>query len=405
MSVINQMLKDLDKRQKSTAANTQSAVAGTVVNKSLFFPVVITVIVTLAIVATAYLFYENKALKQQSQIIAQQPSKEHKDMPTTRSLELKEETAYTSSVIGASTASESGRLEKIETNVNVSDVEPITALVSTAKEKQSSTQVLSASPRITQTIQVSTTQASEDKQKNNKVALSADLDNQLESNVNEIEVPISSNRPSHVRPVAQKTALLSIARKKLSPAALAEKKMAQAKQAMLNKNIALAEQYFEEILIISPSHASARKQLAALLYGRQSTQEAVNILSQGIHLSPDNSELRLMLARVYSEKGFNQQALNTLTPLADTLDVAYQSAIATSAQLLSAHQAAIHAFSHLIKLQQGQSRWQLGLAVSYDRTGQYPQAVAAYQQAIIIGNLSESALTFAKQRTLELGES
>lgn len=386
MSVINQMLKDLDKRQESGVVSGQSVVPNSAVSKSPLIPIIITVLVTLTLVAVAFLYFENQELKQKSQLIVEKPVMIGKaEVKTAETQKIATQPAKSKQLELSSNESE----KSIALGINSADTEKVVLLenhtqpntIHTAQQEKVPAQLVAASATS---------------------SLGKVVQSNIKRKVNEVS---TTNQLVQQKVEQSKQTSLSISRKKLSPAELAAKKMTQAEQAMLNKNIELAEQYFEEILIISPTHASARKQLAALLYGRQSIQEAINILSQGIHITPNNSELRLMLARVYSEKGFNQQALNTLTPLADTLDVAYQSAIATSAQSLSAHQEAINAFSHLVNLQQGQSRWYLGLAVSYDRLGQYPQAVDAYQQAILIGNLSESALSFAKQRTLELGES
>jgi len=391
MSVINQMLKDLDKRQDSTAASAQGTVPVAQASKSPLMAIILTVIVTLAVVSVALLYVENKALKQDSITALERQSTDKKEINTGVVEKQGQE------VVPVIKASSDIGLVDIKQPKNDNNKLASTASVVTSTALQKNPREPVSEPNL-QTTEMGNT---------GKVKPVKKVTESIVSEIITTAGATASESSASSQPStdSQNSASLSISRKKLSSTELAAKKMTQAEQAMLNNNVELAEQYFEEILLISPKHASARKQLAALLYGRQSIQEAINILSQGIQLTPDNSELRLMLARVYSEKGFNQQALNTLTPLADTPDVAYQSAIATSAQSLSAHQAAINAFSQLVTLEQGQSRWYLGLAVAYDRLGQYSQAVDAYQQAIFIGNLSESALTFAKQRTLELGES
>ena len=92
---------------------------------------------------------------------------------------------------------------------------------------------------------------------------------------------------------------LTISRRKMSPQELAKQKFTQAEQAVLSDNINQAEQLLEEILLLEPNHKAARKQLAALWFGRQSYQAALNLLSQGIALSPQDSEYHLMQARIY----------------------------------------------------------------------------------------------------------
>ena len=111
-----------------------------------------------------------------------------------------------------------------------------------------------------------------------------------------------------------------------------------------------------------------------------------------------------MLAKIYLERGFQQQAFATLSEMPEIPNIEFQSLLATTAQSLKQHQHAKHAYLKLIQLQGNQGRWLLGLAISHDSLGQYSQAHFAYNKAIEVGGLSVSAANFAKQRKLELGE-
>ena len=197
---------------------------------------------------------------------------------------------------------------------------------------------------------------------------------------------------------------LTISRTQLSPQALATNKIAEAEQAIERNDIVKAESLFEEVLLVMPEHQMARKQLAALWYGKKSYQNAVNLLSQGIALAPQAEEMRIMSARIYFEQGQPRQAYNILKPLSHSVNTELQALLANTAAELNEHDNAALAYGKLIALEPNVGRWWLGSAVSLDSLGKFVPARDAYKQAIALSNLSMSAMQFARQRLIELGE-
>jgi MSHA biogenesis protein MshN len=219
----------------------------------------------------------------------------------------------------------------------------------------------------------------------------------------------SSNLQEVVEPiiVASKKSTLKISRKQLSPRELAKQKIIRAEQALANNDIPQAETLFEDVLLVIPEHKSARKKLAALWFGRQAYSDALNLLSQGINLSPNDNEFRLMKARVYLQQNFIQQAFATLNQMPganDVVNVEYQSLRATTAQQLNEFSFAAQAYQILVNIEPSAARWWLGLAVAHDSNSEFEQASNAYQTALNKSGLSGSAETFARQRIIELGE-
>jgi len=207
------------------------------------------------------------------------------------------------------------------------------------------------------------------------------------------------------RTVSPKTPTsLSISRRQMSPQDLANQKYSRAEQAILDEEITQAEQLFEEILLLQPSHKAARKQLAALWFGRQSYQPALNLLSQGLALTPQDNEYRLMKARIYLSQEQAERALETLLPLADYPNVEYQALLANTAQQQGQFVSAITAYQQLVNLQSNKGRWWLGLAIAFDSNSQFLKAAQAYQMAIAQQNLSPSSAEFSRKRLIELGE-
>lgn len=235
----------------------------------------------------------------------------------------------------------------------------------------------------------------------NETETSVELTNNLTNNSNNqqyVEEPV-------VSPVKKST--LKISRKQLSPRELAKQKLIRAEQALANNDISQAETLFEDVLLVMPEHRSARKQLAALWFGRQEYSDALNLLSRGINLSPNYSEFRVMKARVHLQQNQVQQAFETLNYMPkvnDVVSVEYQSIRATTAQQLNEYSYAAEAYQALVNIEPSSARWWLGLAVAFDSNGEFEQASNAYQTALNKTGLSGSAEKFARQRIIELGE-
>jgi len=200
------------------------------------------------------------------------------------------------------------------------------------------------------------------------------------------------------------TSKMSVSRRQLTSTELVEQKLARAEKSVNINEITKAEQLFEEILIINPDHKEARKKLAALWFGRKSYQQAVNLLSQGIVLDKQDSELRLMKTRIHLKQGQQEAAYNTLKPLASFEQEEYQVMLANIAQKIEQYPSAISAYKVLIKMQPYSGRWHLGLAIVYDKNSQFTLAVNEYALALTKADLSVSSAKFAQQRMQALGE-
>jgi MSHA biogenesis protein MshN len=158
------------------------------------------------------------------------------------------------------------------------------------------------------------------------------------------------------------------------------------------------------VVIIKPSDSQTRKKLAALWFGRQAYQDAVNLLSQGIALNGKDSSLREMKARIHLKQGQSMAALNTLKPLAQLKDEQYQIMLANTAQQAQQNKVAVEAYKVLITMQPETGRWYLGLAVLHDKSSQFNLAGVAYNQALTKNDLSVASVNFVEQRIQAIGQ-
>jgi MSHA biogenesis protein MshN len=362
VSVINQMLKDLDQRQARRGASQQQQTVGEVkksTKKILILTSLVSIAITLTALFTWQLYQEVKLLKAQK-------------------------SAAQKAQLLSSSATEKGQQnQSVAANNDVFNDSQ-----NTAAYKANKANVVNTENNITES-------TSNKDSTTNPSSISA----------NSSALAAASTNPKADNNLTQKTApSLTISRVQLSPEALAQQKFIKAEQAIARNDITGAEHLFEDILLIFPKHQSARKQLAALWYGRQLYQPAVNLLSQGIVFEPENSEYRFMQGRIYLALDQHQNAFDSLMVLSTTPDIEYQKLLASTAQKLKQYQPTIDAYTLLTRLDPAAGRWWLGLAVAYDSDGQFTQAVDTYRHAVTLANLSESARQFSRQRLEQLGE-
>lgn len=392
MSVINQMLKDLDKRQgdQQDSANVSMPLTAKK-SPTKFMFIIVAVIVIFNIIGWFgwQLYSENQQLKFQAQqekssINGQvypslepssnstdvniQPAPASKSSVVTKVVELAQEDINTLSALVDSTSSNT-RVEKVA------------HVITAPSEVKNSTNVNKLNAAMGET--------------NDTVIIVAPIKPVVELTLPE---KVEEAIPVKVKPT------LTISRSQLSPKALAANKITQAEKAMERNDLAKAESLFEEVLMLIPAHETARKQLAALWYGKKYYQDAINLLSQGIAIAPQAEEMRLMSARIYYEQEQTRQAYNILKSVNLSSSAEIQTLLANVSAELNEHESAIFSYRKLIAQEPEVGRWWLGLAVSLDSLGKFVPAIDAYKQAIAQNNLSTSAIQFAQQRLIELGE-
>ncbi len=385
MSVINQMLKDLDKRNPEHTSTTMPA--SNVPNKHA--PIKVVLITAVSVLLLCFLgFYmwhlvsENKALK----------AEKHQQHAVS---------STKSALISAPAADHDKQLA-----ADISQPAPFVT-DNIAQQVTSTTKQVN---KATRRDKVSGEQDSVDENKANSLTTAPKVDAPI-SKPAKIQHSIARVPAAKNRQVAQQQTVvkapvnkMSVSRRQLSAAELSAQKLALAEKALAGKQVAKAEKLLEDVVIITPNDSQARQKLAALWFGRQAYQDAINLLSQGIALNSKDSSLREMKARIYLKQGQATAALNTLKPLAELKDEPYQIMLANTAQQAQQNDIAITAYKVLISMKPDAGRWHLGLAVLYDKNSQFTLASNAYKQALTKSDLSISSETFAQQRIQAIGQ-
>ncbi|MGY3941916.1 tetratricopeptide repeat protein [Aeromonas tecta] len=184
-------------------------------------------------------------------------------------------------------------------------------------------------------------------------------------------------------------------------AALAERK---ATTAMAKGQMREAQDHYYQVLAHDPHNQGAREQLAGLLYGEGRLTEAGQVLEEGLRLEPQQADFRLLLARVAISAGDKPKALNWLSgyqpELAANLD--YYATWAGLTQELGQHTQASDLYVKLLRQQPDQGLWWLGLGVAEDGQGHSQRALDAYRNAQLHGNLGAASTSWLEQRIAQL---
>ena len=211
-------------------------------------------------------------------------------------------------------------------------------------------------------------------------------------------VKATTHEPEHVE---DRVSIKAVTRTPLQQAQLYAK---QADSALLAGDKERAKQLFNKVLAFDKQHNLSRETLAAILYGEQRTQSAVNLLQEGLSVSPDYTNFRLMLARIYLKNKHKQQAYYYLKPHRPEVagNVDYYALLAGLAQSLGDLDSALMAYKTLTKHEPNRAKWWLGLGISADKAKQVTLALNAYHTAQNMGQLSASSRNYINARITQL---
>ncbi len=161
----------------------------------------------------------------------------------------------------------------------------------------------------------------------------------------------------------------------------------------------------DSILEVDPKRHGVRKRLAVLLYSQNQERMADTLLRDGIALTPERIDLRLMLGRLLQKQHKNQELYDILAYLDPDIggNSEYLALKASAAQQLEMHAEAVALFGRLVVFEPDVSRWWLGLAISHDKLGATDLALSSYLKVYELRQMSVSVLDFVNRRIEALG--
>lgn len=165
-----------------------------------------------------------------------------------------------------------------------------------------------------------------------------------------------------------------------------------------------AYQALESALSEDPAHQRARETAAVLLINTGRMSEAGALLRQGLQINAKASGLAKLYARFLADQGDIEQSIRVLEiaqpPVAN--DAPYHALLAAFYARMGRHEQAIKTYRRVLQNHSGEPQWWMGLALSLESAGTPAQALSAYQRAQRSGRMSPGIRKFIAQRVQAL---
>lgn len=184
------------------------------------------------------------------------------------------------------------------------------------------------------------------------------------------------------------------------PAQLAERAYQEAVEALQNGKIVDAQQSLREALAREPLHHKSRELLTEVYLRTGQTSEAENLLAAGAMLDPRYTLFGKLHARLLAQRGDISGALQVLqrglTGAAG--DAEYHALLGALYQRAADHGQAVSAYQAALHLEPNQGVWWMGLAISLEAQQSADEALRAYRRAHDSGHLTGAALEFVQRK-------
>ena len=214
--------------------------------------------------------------------------------------------------------------------------------------------------------------------------------------------PAAQSAPSVAEPAAP--ARLDRRVRTRSAAAHAEDEFRRAVGLLSDGRASEAEEAFHAALASDAGHEPARQALVALLLEQRRADEASRLLEEGLALNPMQVQFATALASIQAERGNVTAAAQTLQKARAAAggDPQYNFVLGGVLQRLSRHEEAAEAYraSLIVAPEYGPS-W-VGLAVCLEALHHKPEAAEAFRRALNTRTLSADVRNYAEQKVREL---
>ena len=160
----------------------------------------------------------------------------------------------------------------------------------------------------------------------------------------------------------------------------------------------------QNALKLDSLHAPARQLLISLLLENKRHEDAIRELKQGLVIEPSQLNFSMILARLLVERAKLNEAIDTLQRnqnlAQDRPD--YLAFLAALQQKIGRHQDAVQLYRQALKKHPHNGVWWMGLGISLQAEGKASEAIEAYQQAKQQSGLSAELQAFVEQKIVNL---
>ena len=189
-----------------------------------------------------------------------------------------------------------------------------------------------------------------------------------------------------------------------TPREQAENEFVRAAALLRQGRIEEAVEGLRGALRLNPGHIPARQTLAALLVESRRVDEAAQVLQEGLAANPQEPRLAMVLGRLQADRGDFRAALDTLEGAAAAAagEADYRGLMGTVCQRLSRHGEAVGHYLAAVQLAPQAGVWWMGLGISLQAEGRIADAREAYLRAKATNTLTPELAGFVDQRLARL---
>lgn len=198
----------------------------------------------------------------------------------------------------------------------------------------------------------------------------------------------------------------SLAIEKVQLSADQQKQLLQqkAQKAESSGNLNQATAHWQQLRQLQPETSQPYLELARLAQLQRNDSAAVQILEQATASGVQDPNVSMALAALALKQQDWSKALSYLQYEPDIFNYTdFYALKAAALQKTNQHAQSVQVFQQLARQQPEQARWWLGMALSYDAMQQPEQALLAYRQVAVNGvGLSAASLDYVKKRIAAL---
>ncbi|MEH6470163.1 MAG: tetratricopeptide repeat protein [Halopseudomonas sp.] len=181
--------------------------------------------------------------------------------------------------------------------------------------------------------------------------------------------------------------------------------VSQARGLVNTRQVTQAKQLLIDFIVQQPEALASRTLLATLNIGTQQVAEAEQLIDAGLAIDGSHFGLRKLKARLLIQTGHLTEAIALLRSSQPTIteDTEYHQIRAAALQAAGEHQQAAEAYHSLLQTRASEPAWWIGLALSLEALQQPEQAKAAYRNVLEIPQVAPALTDFVSQRLARLG--
>ena len=165
-----------------------------------------------------------------------------------------------------------------------------------------------------------------------------------------------------------------------------------------------AQQGFEAALRLQPEHHAARQGLVGLLLETRKLGDAERVLQEALALAPAQTGFTITLARLQVHRGDTAEGVATLKRGYEygRGNADYHAVLAALQQRLGQHEEAVEQFQAALRLKPTLGVWWLGLGTSLQAVNRTADAQEAYRRARGAADIQPELAAVAEQRLRQL---